>query len=285
MTRWHQLNCSMWSCFVFFFCSPTHDRRLNNGLETQPTTILNLIWNQIVFSISKHRASVSILWPGSAVSSRVFGSDRERYLAAYKRDQGRWCSRNRARPPQTSLETIAVGSSLAQVRHNLILNCSPLLVWKSWPCAFFFTFIHSCLFSFQALAQPGWLTMHALSQQHPASYSQFNTFTPAVFRRWTAVWGWVCRSWASPWHVSTFKIFLNPLVLPQGYRLVSFPSPPSPETSQIQVTVITVASKKINTFLLLFQEFVIIGWVKVHPHRDTNIWQSGVIEARRIHLQ
>lgn len=88
---------------------------------------------------------------------------------------------------------------------------------------FFFTFIHSCLFSFQPLAQPGWLNMHALSQQHPAAYSQFNTFTPAAFRHWTAVWGWVCGSWASPWHVSTFKIFLNPLVLTQGYGLMSFP--------------------------------------------------------------
>lgn len=65
--------------------------------------------------------------------------------------------------------------------------------------------LQSPLFSFQSLPQMGWLSMHAVSQQHTCSYSQFDRFTPTVFFHWTG-------SWASVWQQFSFspsRLFSN----------------------------------------------------------------------------
>lgn len=59
--------------------------------------------------------------------------------------------------------------------------------------------LQSPLFSFQSLPQIGWLSMHAVSQQHTRSYSQFDRFTPTVFFHWTG-------SWASVWQQIHFHL-------------------------------------------------------------------------------
>lgn len=65
--------------------------------------------------------------------------------------------------------------------------------------------LQSPLFSFQSLPQMGWLSMHAVSQQHTRSYSQFDRVTPTVFFHWTG-------SWASVWQQFSFspsRLFLQ----------------------------------------------------------------------------
>lgn len=91
--------------------------------------------------------------------------------------------------------------------------------------------LQSPLFSFQSLPQMGWLSMHAVSQQHTRSYSQFDRFTPTVFFHWTGSWASVWQQFSfspsrlfSNWFImsSTILWLTAPADLPLGYRLMSF---------------------------------------------------------------
>lgn len=107
--------------------------------------------------------------------------------------------------------------------------------------------IVASVFSRQSLHWPGWLSMHALSQQHPASYLQSDTFTHTVFQCWTRVWDWACGSRAYPLYVSTVKIFPNLIVLLRGFRWTSFPQLvllTSPHLHLLWGAFVTVAPEK-----------------------------------------
>lgn len=91
--------------------------------------------------------------------------------------------------------------------------------------------------------RPSWA---ALSQQHPASYSQFDTFTAAVCQRRAAIWGWVWGSWASLWHVFTScaTSLLQVDVFHTGFHANTTSSSVSAGTSQSWTVLITVEQAK-----------------------------------------
>lgn len=94
-----------------------------------------------------------------------------------------------------------LSSSLEFDRRSLILNCLIVFACVQIGPISVFT-VASVFIPVFTSSRPSWA---ALSQRHPASYSQFDTFTAAICQRRAAIWGWDWGSWASLWHVFTSR--------------------------------------------------------------------------------